>query len=131
MSHDDHDADLREYFAALRREERRAAPPFHVPAWVRRSRPRRTLPVAASAVLVGGAAALLLWVGARGRPTESTLSGSLTAAAWISPTDFLLETPGRDLLRVVPDVVFDEMQGGASTLRNDRDSGTTKSGGRT
>jgi hypothetical protein len=87
--------------------------------------------VAVSAVLVGGAAALLLWVNARGRLTESTLSGSPTAAAWISPTDFLLETPGRDLLRVVPDVVFDELQGGASKLRDDRDSGTTKSGGRT
>ena len=101
----DDDPDLREIFARLRQEDERAAPPFQRlwRAGVRRDamalpvRPRWILATAIAAI-----AAVVLMV-SRGTPRvnvpdESTVSVS----TWRAPTDFLLQTPGRDLLTTVP-----------------------------
>ena len=93
------DAALRDRFAALRREEERQAPEF-ASLWPGRARaPRgktRWLVAAACALIV---VAAVLWLRSAGRkPADVSL------AEWKAPTDFLLETPGRDLLRTVPEI---------------------------
>jgi anti-sigma factor RsiW len=88
------DRDLRERFASLRREDVLLAPDFAVvqrrpsggqPAWSRWA--------AAAAAMVMVAAVLLV----KFYPRPAAPAQSLTE--WKSPTDFLLETPGRGLLQ--------------------------------
>ena len=98
---DDEDRELRRWFAAQRREDLEAAPPFRrVWAAARAKRPPRTrarLAVAAVAL----ALLSLLWLRPDTRPApEPGMSGSI--AQWRSPTDFLLATPGWELLSTVP-----------------------------
>ena len=94
------DHDLRGRFAALRHEEEQQAPEF---AALWRHRPRssrgkaRWLAVAACVVIV---AAAVIWQRAPGRRPQDFSVASITE--WKAPTDFLLETPGRELLRTVP-----------------------------
>jgi len=101
----DPDRDLRELFAASRRQEAAQAPPFDR-LWQRARAAARSAPARAArrlgyAAAAAGvlAAALLLW-----RPvfheTEPALEASILA--WRAPTDFLLETPGAELLSTVP-----------------------------
>jgi hypothetical protein len=90
------DRKLAAAFADLRREEEGRTPPFA--EVVRRGRtrparagfPARPLWLAAAAALV----ALGIWLGVRAREPRAVPS----LAEWRSPTDFLLATPGRDLL---------------------------------
>jgi hypothetical protein len=98
------DRDLAAAFADLRREEEGRTPPFD--EIVRRGRVRparaaglsgaRPLGLAAAAVL----AALGVWLGVRAREPRQPSVPPL--AEWRSPTDFLLATPGRDLLAAPP-----------------------------
>ena len=98
---DDEDRELRRWFAAQRREELEAAPPFRR-VWAaararRRPRPRVRFAAAAVALAILG----LLWLRPdRGPAPESGTSPSI--AQWRSPTDFLLATPGRELLSTIP-----------------------------
>jgi hypothetical protein len=94
------DNDLRDRFRVLQSEVERTAPPYRRPA----NRPARVrlapawLAAAALATLVAGA----VWIATRnGTPPPQTLVG-LDATWWVTPTDFLLTTPGTDLLRSVP-----------------------------
>jgi hypothetical protein len=91
------DQDLQERFAALRREDASRAPGFE--ALQRRRppavRPWRARAVAAAALLV--VATLLFKVYQR----PASRPGPLITE-WRSPTDFLLQTPGRELLQGVP-----------------------------
>lgn len=102
MSHDPSDLDLRERFAALRREVEAHTPPLALPeAPLPRARP---LPAWAAAAAVAAVIVGALWL-LRGRDVRGTpdLGQQLLASAqWVAPTDFLLETPGRELLRGVP-----------------------------
>jgi len=100
MKQDDDETDLRRAFAALRQEDAERAPSFE-------------------ALLAGGRAP------GRGRGRGLLLSGLLAASAmaavlvvvtmrgpaplakpsmeqWAAPTDFLLKTPGREILETVP-----------------------------
>ena len=86
-------------FADLRQEEEAQTPPFD--ELVRRGRVRpahtrllgvRPLALAAAVAL----AALGVWLGVRAREPHHPSVPPL--AEWRSPTDFLLATPGRDLL---------------------------------
>lgn len=87
-------------FAELRREEEAQTPPFA--EVVRRGRTRsagaigllRTRPLWLAAAVV--LAILGVWLGLRAREPRHPAVPSL--AEWRSPTDFLLATPGRDLL---------------------------------
>lgn len=96
------DRELRDMFARLRQEDHAHVPPFQLPA----ARPISpwALPmkvaVAAAVILV----AVVLAVpdsGQRGVPVQLV---DLGEAAWHSPTDFLLITPGRELLRTMPPI---------------------------
>lgn len=92
---------LRRRFAVLRREEEEHAPEFgrlwHGRADARR---RQTRWFAATACAL--IALALLWIrSVQRRPDDKTVA---TITEWKAPTDFLLETPGRELLRTVPEI---------------------------
>ena len=84
------DDQLREAFAELRRAE--AA---HVPRFVagRRRRPYTALAFAAVVLLI----VLIVAIIPRRPPAPSITT-------WKAPTDFLLQTPGHELLQSVPDL---------------------------
>ena len=98
----DEDRDLRELFAQLKREDRGMSPSFRMPARSvsPRGRPMTRVLVAAAVVVI---AVVLAWPDR----TPSDVAGpvvDLSASTWRSPTDFLLVTPGSELLRSVPSV---------------------------
>jgi len=95
------DRELRELFARLREEDRARIPSFRAPA--AREAPRwMWAPRIAAAAAIVLITLVLAWPD---RPQSVTLHGvDLGAAAWQSPTDFLLITPGSELLRTVPAV---------------------------
>ncbi len=101
------DGDIRRRFQELRQEDRRRQPPFAdvAAAAERRGAARRLRPWAVPA---GLAAALVmgLWLlGDRGGATSAEpLAIDLSTTIWTAPTDFLLELPGDDLLRRVPEL---------------------------
>jgi hypothetical protein len=93
---------LRRRFAALRREEDQQAPEFAT-LWRSRARAQRRQArwfAAAAWALI--ALLAFLWIrSVQRRPDDKTVA-SITE--WKAPTDFLLETPGRELLRTVPEI---------------------------
>ena len=107
--HDDdfRDADLRDRFGALRMEEEARAPKFAaLSAPQPRHRSQRSTFVGrliATAACLAMVAAAVFWLPlihknyhhSSGQPVASLTQ-------WKAPTDFLLETPGRELLRTVP-----------------------------
>jgi hypothetical protein len=99
------DDDLRHRFAALRREEEAQAPQFAGSslrgAGHGRSRSVRKF-IAATVCLATMAAAVFLLrpVAPKRQPTAPMPDVSLLA--WRPHTDFLLQTPGRELLQSVP-----------------------------
>ena len=96
--------ELRDRFDALRREDLEHATPFQrllATARARRAAPsgRRPLGLAAAAiVLVAAVLALLL-----SRRHRDGVPIDLAAVRWKAPTDFLLQLPGDELLRTVPE----------------------------
>jgi hypothetical protein len=93
------DSNLKTHFAKLREADRSAAPPFGRMAAAAADVPRRgyswrialaTMPVLAIAVLLSV------------RSHRSTEAAPRELAAWSSPTAFLLETPGKQLLNQTP-----------------------------
>jgi hypothetical protein len=101
----DEEHDLRARFEELRDVERRFVPRFGVPRR-RRLVPRRLLATAAAMILL----AIVAVISIRSRRTTFSASDRAavqTIAAWHPPTDFLLQTPGSEILvstPVIPDV---------------------------
>ena len=103
----DEDADLERAFEALRREEADTAPDFGT--MVARARhglgetePGPGLLRAGGGLLVAASlvAAVVLTVVPRGpRPAPPSLT---SIEHWVAPTDFLLQTPGLEVLSTVP-----------------------------
>lgn len=94
------DDDLRGRFIVLRREEEQGIPKF-ASLW----RGRARAPFGKGRWLVAAACALgvvvcILWLRSAQRKPQDVSVASITE--WNSPTEFLLETPGRELLRTVP-----------------------------
>ena len=87
------DASLRDAFAELRAQETARAPRFDR-LW-RPPAARRPLVAWTFAVMILIVASLMLWPRRSEKP-------SITA--WHAPTDFLLATPGRELLQSTPDL---------------------------
>jgi hypothetical protein len=83
---------LRDAFAELRRTETARVPAFR-PALGRRGR-RPYIQLAFAVVLLIVLAVVMI----PRRPPRPSIS------AWRAPTDFLLQTPGRELLNSVPDL---------------------------
>jgi hypothetical protein len=97
MTRPDNDPELASRFAALRRDEEEQCPPFD--EFRRRTRARSAMhhrPLFAATAVVGLAILVFaVWIGLRtDRPAEPIPS----IAEWRSPTGFLLETPGREVL---------------------------------
>ena len=93
---DPDDADLRQAFEVLRREEAKAAPAFE--AVRARRAPRRLAPLGGLLAAASVTAAILGVVARRSDPPPPMAS----MEQWIAPTDFLLDTPGREILETVP-----------------------------
>jgi hypothetical protein len=96
------DKDLRERFAALRREEETQAPDFVVLTARRRPRPVGKMIVVATCVALMIVAAMFVVHPGPPKPEQGTGGNIASITKWKAPTDFLLETPGRELLRTVP-----------------------------
>jgi hypothetical protein len=105
---DERDREIGAMFARLKAEERRDAPSFQeVRARATRRHAARWTRVPVLATIA--AAVALLVIGTlvrqdRTRPDVAFLDVDLRASTWSSPTDFLLTTPGSDLMRMVPAV---------------------------
>jgi hypothetical protein len=95
--------DLPQRFASLRRDETARAPGFE--QVLHRNRPRSIrfagLFAIAAAVVVTVVAATVFEV-SHTRGPRTVDPAALTLANWRAPTDFLLDTPGREFLRAVP-----------------------------
>jgi hypothetical protein len=112
----DDDRDLHEIFAAVRREEEAHVPPISLPPVPHLSQTARAhrrlrlsgkLAVAATCLAALIAAAVWLLPGshvARERPNRVPDPAAASLATWKPATDFLLDTPGRELLQGVPDI---------------------------
>jgi len=99
----DEESDLRERFAQLRAEERHLVPRFDQEP---RERKRRVSwrAIAATAVLF-----LVVIISITSRPRRASFSDSDRASArsvaeWRPPTDFLLRTPGSEMLTTTPHI---------------------------
>jgi hypothetical protein len=90
----DDDRDLRDAFARLREAERHSVPRFAVQR-ARRSPARLAFALIALLLIVGGAFI------ARRKPHDVPET-TVTISTWRAPTDFLLKTPGRELLDSTP-----------------------------
>lgn len=101
IERDDHH--LRKGFEALRREDAAGTPPFRATVAAARARPaaaprHRALRLAAALVAVAAVVVVATWrerVGVR-------LQIDLATVRWQAPTDFLLNLPGDELLRSIP-----------------------------
>jgi hypothetical protein len=94
----DNDHDVRELFARLKEEDRAHSPPFRMPV---RTEPHRWW---SPRVAVAAAIVLIALVLARPDTPRYGVLVDPRAATWRSPTDFLLITPGSELMRTVPAV---------------------------
>jgi hypothetical protein len=94
---DEDDGDLREAFAVLRREDAKATPAFEAVRARLRAGPRR-LALGGLLAAASVAAVVLGVVVRRADPPPPTVS----LGQWVAPTDFLLDTPGREILQTVP-----------------------------
>jgi hypothetical protein len=93
------DRDLHERFAELRRQDAAQAPEF---AALLQRRARRPRPPAFFRLVIAVACVLVIAVALvrfHSRPPAKPVP---SLSEWRSPTDFLLQTPGRELLISVP-----------------------------
>jgi len=100
------DRDLHEAFATLRREEEAQVPIFSLAFEAERNQRRRRLPgkLIAWSATVAATIAIALWMlpGSRAPYQEHARIQTASITTWKPPTDFLLNTPGRELLQDVP-----------------------------
>ena len=97
------DGDLRDRFAALRREDAAGAPSFAATRAAAARRPARRVRLVplAGAIAVTIVAAVVAFALLRSRAPREPLVG-LSTTRWQSPTDFLLRVPGAQYLETVP-----------------------------
>jgi hypothetical protein len=105
------DSDLRDSFAALRRREEEAAPGFDAlsESAARRRQPpgpsHRFRPLAIAAAAVAGAALVVVsspWFRTHVPPADPSTRAVASITAWRPATDFLLRTPGQEILTKPP-----------------------------
>jgi len=123
------DEDLRDRFAALRREEEARTPEFARLLKTRVERVRRwpAVSMTAAAVCTVIVIAVALWLGrAAWRPHQEQRAAVASITAWKSPTDFLLETPGSEMLRTMPELGFSRVETKAGAAGNKYRQGKRK-----
>ena len=100
MKTEQDDLDLRSRFHELREYVESSTPPFAVKPTIAK-RPR---PVIFAVAAAGPAAAVvvIVWTSVVGDGMEILPLVDMSTVAWAAPTDYLLETPGRDFLRNLP-----------------------------
>jgi hypothetical protein len=98
------DSNLREQFASLRRADAASAPSFErvIGLARRRSNGAEWRVAIAAGLLMVAVGGLVLLVSRLGEAPTTPVSAP-TLAEWRAPTDFLLDTPGRELLHTIPD----------------------------
>jgi len=96
MSGPEREPDLAAAFRALRGADEERCPPFDGVLRQARGRSRRSAPSWRPVATVAALLVLAVFAVWTGRRTAGPPAPSLTA--WKSPTDFLLATPGRELL---------------------------------
>ena len=112
------DQDLRDRFAALRGENQSCAGEFH--SFVRASRPIPgrvrawlAVPVVLAVILA------VLAISGRYLDRHHPANPQVSIAEWKSPTDFLLQTPGMEVLLTVPKIgEWPDSMGTPSRARN-------------
>ncbi len=94
------DSSLRAAFDALRRDEAARAPSFQQLL----AEPRPRTPMWRPVLVAGSAVALLaaVWISTSVLQEPEAMPDLCSIGAWHTPTDVLLETPGRELLRDLP-----------------------------
>ena len=96
------DRDLRAAFDALRRETIAGLAPFRLPrvAPARHAVRWHFRPLIATGLLAAAMVAVV--VERRNAERERMMAPFLSSTTWTSPTDFLLATPGKELMSTVP-----------------------------
>lgn len=96
------------WFRDLRRSEEDRIPPF-AGVWeaavvraAHRCPPAVLFRLATAAAILVFLAAPALWWWHRHKQTDRALTEAVSIAQWKSPTAFLMDTPGREMLRTVP-----------------------------
>ena len=108
MSEDLGREEIAEWFRELRQTEERDAPPFNEVWEVARSQATRSRSrhlyyrVGTVAALFVFLAVPALWWQNRRQAPDVTVAQIASISQWKSPTAFLIETPGQQLLRTVP-----------------------------
>ncbi len=107
------DGDLRDAFVRLREAESRTIPPFRVAHVQHAHAPRLAFALVALLLLVTGAIFIR-----RSHERDRIPPPNVTLSTWRAPTDFLLQTPGRELLvstpRLQPQTPVINISGGRS-----------------
>jgi hypothetical protein len=98
------DATLREHFARLRRAEEPSTPGFERIVGLPRHSDRGLQTPAMAACLALAVLAVVILRLSHPHRVPSTGAAAPMLADWHSPTDFLLDTPGRELLYAIPDI---------------------------
>lgn len=103
MERDGQDDDLRRAFAELRRADSEGAPAYEAVMARRRADQRRmSLVPLLGTTLAAGVLLASLVTGLAMRRTAAPSPAPLAIEEWTAPTDFLLQTPGSDILDSVP-----------------------------
>ena len=108
MTRESEDLKLRRKFEAVREQDKAMTPAFEE-VWRRslrlsrnRHRPRLTIRASAVAVVVLTTAIAVLWWNRSPKPVDS--GKEVRLSEWKASTDFLLKTPGSDLLNRIPEI---------------------------
>ena len=110
MSDEREERGLRDLFAQQRADESARAPSFastmaSARRRDRRAGGRRTMWLGAAAAAAAVIAVALVMMPRRAGDETRRMTAELSSVGWRSPTDFLLETPGAELLRTTPRIV--------------------------
>jgi hypothetical protein len=96
------DNDLRSLFEELRREDEARTPVFTLTRPSRMARGSRLGRLVVLAASLAGLVACVFFLRLMRQPERLPGTPAVSLTEWKAPTDFLLETPGRELLRTVP-----------------------------
>jgi hypothetical protein len=99
------DSNLREQFASLRHADAASAPSFERVIGIvrRRSNDAGWRVAIAACILMVAVGGVILRV-SHPREAPTTRASAPTLADWRASTDFLLDTPGRELLHTIPEL---------------------------